>query len=104
MDAVAKGDADLPMPPANGTLSLPLWARVIALVGIPGAIALFLVYMGAQTLPSIQTELQTLRIAYEKTQDTQREMVAKQLEIIRLLQRVCTNTAKTDQERAKCFD
>jgi hypothetical protein len=92
------------MPLTNGHLGLPLWARVVALVGIPGAIALFLVYMGAQTLPSIQRELQTLRFAYEKSQDLQREMIARQTEIIRLMQRVCSNTARNDQERARCFD
>jgi hypothetical protein len=92
------------MAPINGNLALPLWARVIALVGIPGAIAMFLVYAQTQTLPAIQRELQTLRISYEKALDTQRDLLAKQEEAVRLLQKVCSNTAKSDQERQRCFD
>lgn len=97
--------SDAAMPSlTNGHLGLPLWARVIALVGIPGAIALFTVYMQTVTLPALQRDVQTLRFSYEKTQDTQRELLARQAEIIRLMQRVCSNTAKSDQERARCFD
>lgn len=94
--------------PTNGGArnggSLPAWAHAIATIGIPGAIALFLVYVGSQTLPTLRRELVAIRISYEKIAQGQEDVIAREGEILRRLQRVCVNLAHDDQERAKCLD
>jgi len=41
--------------------SLPVWARIMAIVGIPGSIAFFLVWTNAAALPTLQHDLTALR-------------------------------------------
>lgn len=83
---------------------MPWWVRAVAIIGIPGMLAIYLVYIGAQELPSIrraaeQSEKEVLR---------NREVIsslATQVEALgRQVQRICYNTAKTDAERDRCFD
>jgi len=83
---------------------LPLWARVIAMVGIPGAIAFFLVWVGAQSLPTIQADLTAYRHEAEQQHQLFVQSLAQQAETYRLLQRICSNVSKTDEERQRCFD
>lgn len=104
------------MPYSNGDdhnfpkalLSLPNWLRGIAVIGIPGAIALYLVWMGGQILPNLQKEILLNRSATEKTQEMLRDHLTNEAnsrqETYRLLLRICTNTAKTPMERGQCFD
>jgi len=83
---------------------LPWWARVIAMVGIPGSIAFFAVWTGAQFLPAIQAELVSIRLEAERSRHLFEQSVAQVEENHRLLQRICSIIAKTDEERARCFD
>lgn len=88
----------------GGNGFLPFWVRAIAVVGIPGSIAIFLVWVGAQELPRIN---QQTRSALEETirnRDLLREHVAQSESMYRMLQRICSNTARNDSERQKCFD
>ena len=94
--------------------SLPLWARMTALVGVPGTIAVFLVYSGAQALPALQSQLALAR------QSVESEITALRLENQRLGQLISLNQARTEEnhrllvricaavtegtERASCFD
>ena len=84
--------------------SLPIWVRALGVIGIPGAIAVFLVWIFAQDVPRISrlVEANTTEL------DAQRELLkAQQIktdETFRLLQRICNNTAKTEEERQRCFD
>jgi hypothetical protein len=94
--------------------TLPVWARMMALVGIPGSIAFFLVYVGAQALPALQTQLAVARQAVEA------ELAAQRLEVQRLGQLITLNQSRTEEnhrllvricaavtegrERANCFD
>jgi hypothetical protein len=71
--------------------NLPLWARMMALVGIPGTIAFFLVYVGAQTLPALQTQLAVARAAVES------ELVALKMENQRLSQLLQLNQTRTEE-------
>jgi hypothetical protein len=87
---------------------LPVWARVLAVIGVPGLIAVFLVWQGAAELPriaraqeGIQRQLDQLQIEVTRHHaDTQDQL---RLEL-RLLLRVCVNTAATETDRQKCFD
>jgi len=93
-------------PPADPSpfAGLPQWARVIAMVGIPGAIALFLVWVGSQSLPEIKTELIAYRVEAERVRTTMQTQATQEEQIYRILQRICSEVAKTDEGRARCFD
>ena len=83
---------------------LPQWARVIALVGIPGAIALFLVWVGSQSLPKLEAELTAMRLESEKNRLVVQQQVTQTEQVYRILQRICSSLAKSDEERGRCFD
>lgn len=92
----------------NGFDKLPVVARAIATIGVPGAIAFFMIWIWARDMPHIsrvvdQTliEVQANRRLIEQ-QNTQ--TVAAQSATLRLMQRICFNTAKTDIERRGCFE
>ena len=83
---------------------MPWWVRAIAVIGVPGVLTLYLVYSGVQELP------QTRRLGEQTLQEVlrNREMLReheiREQTTYRLLQRICTNTAKTPDERNSCFD
>src|SRR5262245_42753575 len=94
-------------PPSNGDstfVGLPLWSRVVAMVGIPGAIAFFLVYIGAMQVPRIAAALEGLHVEAAQIHVTLAAMQKEQEDTYRLLQRICSSIAKTDEERSRCFD
>src|SRR5262245_7517133 len=91
-------------PAANPFAGLPQWARVIALVGIPGAIALFAVWVGSQSLPKLEAELIAMRLEAEKNRLVTQQQVTQSEQVYRILQRICSNLAKSDEERSRCFD
>lgn len=84
--------------------AIPPWARFITIVGIPGAIALFLVWMMAKDVPQATRQLEAIITEQKYTRDRDAERAVKQDQMFRLLQRICTNTAKSDTERQRCFD
>jgi hypothetical protein len=89
----------------NGGLGgLPPWLRGIAVVGIPGAIALFLVWMGAKEIPRIVGLATSIEAKVNALLEHQRDMDERQAETFRLMQRICSNAAKTEDDRARCFD
>ncbi len=83
---------------------LPLWLQAIKTLGTTGAIAVFLVWVGSNELPKItrQTEVNAQSIVQMQEQIRQQtEMIAANF---RMLQRLCANTAKTEDERTRCFE
>lgn len=89
----------------NGFLSgIPVWAKVASVIGIPGAIAFYLVWLGGQTLPAIHTEIIALKAQGERQQAMYTEHMQQTAELSRLLQRICSRVSKTDAERQQCFD
>jgi hypothetical protein len=84
--------------------SLRAWAQAIGVVGIPGAIAVGLVYVGATEIPRLSRQqeqiLTEIRLSREATA-TQNELLNT---LIRIAQRTCSNAAKDDNARQKCFD
>jgi hypothetical protein len=80
---------------------LPDWGKVAAYVGIPGVIALYLVWVLASSfnakLDAHDLEARTLAEQHAaETREGFRQLVP-------LLQQICANTAKTDDERAACW-
>lgn len=77
--------------------------RAVTYLGVPAAIALWLVYVGAAELPRIRILSETNAQQLATLQQQQREHERTDQEIRRLLQRVCSNTARTADDRERCF-
>jgi hypothetical protein len=102
------------LPPATDDKwmdALPVWAqsfvvmaRVIAVIGAPTAIAIFLVWSGAKELPELRKQSQLTYEASLTNREILREHALQSAAIYRLLQRICSNGAKTDTDRQRCFD
>lgn len=86
------------------TLELPWWVRAIAVIGIPGAIAVFLVWVGAQEVPKIKLEVASARAVSEQNQRLLMDHQEQTAAMYRMLQRICSNTARNDDDRQRCFD
>jgi hypothetical protein len=70
--------------------NLPIWARILFLYGIPGFIALYLVYQGTQGFGATLTTIRDdLRVHMSETGFYMRQ--------------ICVNTAKDDAARAGCY-
>lgn len=88
----------------NVLSGLPVWVRAAAVLGVPSLIALFLVWVGARELPRMNQELIVQRQEVQKNREMYQEHLHQQEEIYRLMQRICSNTAKSELERQRCFD
>ena len=88
----------------NGWTSLRGWAQAIGIVGIPGAIAIFLVYIGAATIPTLVRQLEVVLTEIRQNGQLIRESNAHGERLLRLAQKSCVNAAKDDQARQNCFD
>lgn len=89
----------------NGLLAgIPAWIRAIAIVGIPGAIALWVVWIGSQTLPEMTKEMVAVRAELAHTNQLLTESQQRSENLYRMMQRVCSASARTDEVRSACFD
>lgn len=84
--------------------NLPMWAKIISVAGPTAAIALYLVWVGAQTIPALAIAEAMNQAQLIKTQELLREHITQQQEVYRLMQRICVNTAKDAVERGQCFE
>ena len=78
---------------------LPVWAQVVAWVGLPSALCVFLVWSIVGDI-KVQAKQQTADIAAIKNYMAQQADVAWQL--VGINSRVCLNTSKTDSDRIAC--
>lgn len=70
--------------------NLPVWAKFVSAVGVPSAIAVYLVwFLGNAVLGAIT----------DHNDDHSQEMRI----LTSIMQQVCANTAGTPVERARCF-
>ena len=84
--------------------SLKAWASAIGVIGIPGTIAVFLVYIGATEIPKITRATDLAVVEIRANQRIMNEHTMQLDRILRMAQRICANTAKTDEQRERCFD
>jgi hypothetical protein len=82
------------------------WMRFIAFIGVPAAIALFLVYRldgrSALELAQISAELRAHATVSATAIVTFDEHRAETRTLITLMRQICVNTSKTDQQRREC--
>ncbi len=81
---------------------VPAWVKGIAVVGIPGTIALFLVYQNATQQPKIAEQLAALTSIIRLDHETRQQDAIKTEQLYRMLQAICSNTAKTEEARIAC--
>lgn len=85
--------------------ALRAWADAIARVGIPGAIALFVVYLGATQLPKLVIAVETAIVEVRLTRDLLREHMLQTERQTRILQQTCWNAAHGDiVSQRKCYE
>src|SRR6187551_252128 len=83
---------------------IPAWARIVAVIGLPGALALILIWVLVEKLPVSREEHAVILAEQKFLRERSDARDVKQDQVYRLLQRICTNTAKSDVERQRCFD
>ncbi len=81
----------------------PVWARIAAVLGVPSVIALFLVWVGSQSIPKMQSDIIALRFTVQTIQMSDEEKKVRDAEMRRLLQIICSSSLKTEQEKLTCF-
>lgn len=82
--------------------ALPSWAKLILLLGPTGAIACYLVFINAQTLPRMEQNQQLLLTAFERQADQLREVALQQKENHRLMVKLCVQQSKPERVD-ECF-
>jgi len=83
---------------------LPVWARILGIVGIPGSIALFAVWFGSQSIPQLQNEVKMLREVVQHQNVLNEQIAARGAEHTRLLQKICSAAFAKEEEKQRCFD
>lgn len=88
----------------NGNLTgLPTWARVLGLLGVPSAIAVYLVYSLANFATVGVSDLNRKMDAHAAVMVNHDVAAMRSSEAMtRILLRICVNTAKTDPDRQRC--
>jgi hypothetical protein len=84
--------------------SLRAWAQAIGLIGIPGTIALYVVYIGATEIPKISQKLEVLVTETRQNRELIREHTQQMLVLTNIQRRTCSNAAKDEYARQRCFD
>ena len=86
---------------------LPWWLKAIYQVGVPSAIAVFLVWFVTQgmtfSINRIADNQDMLQKAINVQAGNFEYLVREQMEVKGLLQQICANTAVTNKDRALCF-
>jgi hypothetical protein len=87
----------------------PWYVRAIAFIGVPSAIAVFLVYFLTNLFTAITTRLEAIEVAQRSAVQVSSTLL-KHLEqdtesmwqLVSINQRTCLNTAKSDADRMAC--
>jgi len=88
----------------NGWTSLTAWGRFIGYVGVPAAIAGWLVYILGNNVPQIAQQ-QTVIIQQQAMLARQNDELKARLEqLIRIAQWHCYLVARTDDGRRDCYN
>ena len=86
---------------------IPWWIRAIVYMGVPAAIACYLVYVLAQTVAASQTQVQstlnTLVISVSGMQGEHTQIKVLNEAMLKVLQASCANAAQTEEKRVNCF-
>lgn len=102
--------------PTTTTLDvIPPVVRAIRDLGIPGVIAIFLVWTGAKTVPALQSAVEalrdehvatreTIRAEQQQNRDLVRNLIAREDLRLRLMRKICLKLATDQRERDSCYE
>ena len=86
---------------------IPWWIRAVVYMGVPAAIACYLVYILAQTVAASQTQVQstlnTLAVSVSTMQGEHVQIKVLNEAMLKVLQASCANAAQTEEKRVNCF-
>lgn len=87
----------------------PWYVRAIAIIGVPSAIAVFLVYFLTNLFTAITTRLEAIEGAQRSSTQVSQTLLRhleqdteQMWQLVSINQRTCLNTAKTDGDRMAC--
>ncbi len=101
MPSIANGE----LGPKNGASNLvTVYARAIGFVGIPGAIAIILVWIMASEIPKITRQTETNHAAILINRENISRLAAQTEEQLRLMRWICAGVQKNDADRRNCFE
>ncbi len=92
----------------NGRAAAATWkspkelATAIKDIGIPGAIAIFVVYIGATELPKIARALDRLVIEVQLNREQVENHMEQMAEVLQISRQACRNAAKDENARRYC--
>ncbi len=99
-------DRALTMTPMNGNGShatLKAWAQVIGMIGIPGVMAMWLVYVGSTEIPQIRRQQETIATEQRALRERQERVIELMNTLINVTQQACYNAGRDDNARQRCF-
>ena len=86
----------------------PMWARIVYVIGVPSAIAIFLIYFVTNqvsgAIGNIRTEQAQIREELRLHAVDSSYVIKETTSIRMILQQICANTAATREERNMCFN
>lgn len=92
---------------AGDLRNAPVWAKLVFIYGITGAIAGWLVYIGGNNIPQIRMDVSASRIeqqaTYKALVDFDARATREFAEIKTAIIWVCTTLADNEAERKDCF-
>lgn len=83
--------------------ALRSWSRIITLIGVPGVIAIYLVYQGSTQLPRIHDSQTAIMLACSANQEKIEELRDRIDVLESIIRRTCYNAARTNEDRNLCF-
>lgn len=91
----------------GGIDGMPWQVKAIGIIGVPSAIAIYLVFSIVQgvvpAIANVQTTTNSLVIAMNEMTKDHTAVRIQNENMFRVLQATCVNAAKTNEERERCF-
>lgn len=91
-------------PNGGPSSSLKAWAQLIGWLGIPGVLALGFGYVGATEIPRLARQNDQILTETRLLRERQEQTIELMNTLIRVTQRTCSNAARDDNARQRCFD
>lgn len=78
-------------------------ARLVRDVGLPSLLVIYLVWMGANILPKLETDMLVMRDELSRTREMLQEHLRMNQQLLQTVEQLCANTAHDATERSGCF-
>jgi hypothetical protein len=91
------------MEPASAD-RITVWSRAIAVVGIPGVIALAATWAWTTEIPKITRQVEMNNQEIQATRELLHSLDQKMEEQLRIQRWICAGLQKTDDDRRRCFE